>query len=122
MRFLLSHKTLEKFHFLNFYSFLFPLHRRDTNAYGISFNLFNLHQDEPHACGLLAAVQAEWSEWLRKYSLSGLTLVLGPDLEHEWANKMTVILPSRGSLLSVIFGPSPHSTLTICHRDRGMTL
>lgn len=62
MRFLLSHKTLEKFYFLNFYAFLFPLHCRYTKAYGISFNLFNLHQDEPHACGLLAAVQAEWSE------------------------------------------------------------
>lgn len=60
----MNYETFEqKFYFIFFF---FPSHCTDTKAYGISFNLSNLHQDEPHDCGLFAAAQAAGRKWLRK--------------------------------------------------------
>lgn len=47
----------------------FPAHCRHTKAYGISFNLFNLHQEEPHDSRLLAAALAEGWKFRRKYDV-----------------------------------------------------
>lgn len=113
IRLLMNYKTFEQKFYLIFFSFSFSFPHTAQTIKHMGFPLICpicIKMSHTTAVSLQLHRQREGNDWENgEISVGGLTPKLWPDLEREWANKMTVIPPSHRSLLPVISGPSPRS-------------